>query len=382
MGNRPSDADGAVRGGRGHPNMHRPRQPDAHVPPGGDKRTFRQAPARRLSAPLGGIDLTPTQIYMKIISVKVRWRLGGGVAAVLLLVTAGCATPGHASAPRSSPGELRIVTSFYPLQFVASRVAENHATVSDLTPPGAEPHDLELTPRQVASVTAADLVVYEKSFQPAVDDAVAQSGNRHVLDITTVTPLQPLSPVSGPRAGPLAETRQGGLDPHVWLDPTNLDRIARAVVDRLESVDPAHDADYEANAGALIRDLDALDRAYAQGLHSCRRTEFVTTHAAFGYLARRFGLQQIAFSGLSPDSEPSPVRVAAVQTAARRLQLTTIFYETLASPAVANAVAGDLGLRTDVLDPVEGLTQESRGSDYLAIMRSNLAALREANECP
>jgi zinc transport system substrate-binding protein len=318
---------------------------------------------------------------MKIISVK-GWRraLGGTVTVVLLLLTPGCATTGHDGAQGSSPGELQIVTSFYPLQFVASRVAGKHATVSNLTAPGAEPHDLELTPRQVASVTRADLVLYEKSFQPAVDEAVAQSGNPHVLDTTTVVPLQPLPHVEGPTQGPLAESR-GGLDPHVWLDPTMLALITRAVGDQLAGIDPAHRGDYASNASALIGDFGVLDRAYVQGLRSCRRTQFVTTHAAFGYLSRRYGLQQIAFSGLSPDSEPSPARVAAVQAAARRFQLTTIFYETLVSPAVAEAVAGDLGLRTDVLDPVEGLTKESRGSDYLGIMRSNLAALREANQC-
>jgi zinc transport system substrate-binding protein len=116
-------------------------------------------------------------------------------------------------------------------------------------------------------------------------------------------------------------------------------------------------------------------------LAHCVRTEFITTHAAFGYLAERYHLTQIGISGLSPDSEPSPARIAEVQRIARNHGLTTIFSETLVSPAVAQAVAGDLGLRTDVLDPVEGITNESRGQDYLSVMSANLAALRRAGEC-
>ena len=171
------------------------------------------------------------------------------------------------------------------------------------------------------------------------------------------------------------------MDPHVWLDPTNVARIAAAVAARLAEVDPAHRTDFEANLATLTADLTGLDHDFAQGLKTCARREFITSHAAFGYLARRYGLEQIAISGLSPEAEPSPARVAEVHNQAREHHITTIFYETLVSPAVAKSIAGDLGLRTDVLDPIEGITDQSRGSDYVAVMRSNLAALQEANEC-
>ena len=97
------------------------------------------------------------------------------------------------------------------------------------------------------------------------------------------------------------------------------------------------------------------------GLETCARREFITSHAAFGYLARHYRLEQIAISGLSPEAEPSPARIAEVQDEAREHRITTIFYETLVSPAVAESIAGDLGLRTDVLDPIEGITDQSRG---------------------
>ena len=147
------------------------------------------------------------------------------------------------------------------------------------------------------------------------------------------------------------------------------------------AIDPAHAVDYKRNASALNEELRSLDQSFRSGLAHCVRTEFMTTHAAFGYLAERYHLTQIPISGLSPDDEPSPARIAEVQRVAREHGLTTIFSETLVSPAVAKAIAGDLGLRTDLLDPIEGITGQSRGQDYLSVMSANLAALRKAGEC-
>ena len=299
-----------------------------------------------------------------------------------LLLASACGGGGQAPAPAASePGGLDVVVAAYPFQFLAERLAGPYASVQNLTQPGAEPHDVELTPRQVADVAGADLVVYEKSFQPAVDAAVQQAGTDHVLDTATVVPLQPLVDDHGHAGGTEQGHDHAGLDPHVWQDPNNMTSIATAVTARLVEADPAHRADFEANLQTLTADLAGLDRDIAQGLTSCTRQEFITTHAAFGYLARRYGLEQIAISGLSPEAEPSPARVAEVSDLAKEHQITTIFYETLVSPAVAKSIAGDLGLRTDVLDPIEGITDQSRGSDYLAVMRSNLTALRTANGC-
>ncbi|HEU5483590.1 MAG TPA: metal ABC transporter substrate-binding protein, partial [Microlunatus sp.] len=173
----------------------------------------------------------------------------------------------------------------------------------------------------------------------------------------------------------------GGLDPHIWLNPLNMVKITDAVVAQLAELDPDHAADYRANGKTLVAELDALNTSYATGLKTCERREFITSHAAFGYLAEQYGLTQIGISGLTPDAEPSPARIAAVQQEATAHGVTTIFYETLVSPAVAKAVAGDLGLQTDVLDPIEAITPESRGDNYIAVMKTNLAALQKANGC-
>lgn len=291
------------------------------------------------------------------------------IAGALLL--AGCAAPGSAAAGASGP---TIVTSVYPFQFVAERIGGTRTPVSNLTQPGAEPHDLELTPKQVGSVSAAGLIIYLKGFQPAVDQAVEQSGNGNALDVTTVVPLE--------AAADGAHHEEAELDPHVWLDPTKLAVIATATADRLAAADPAGAGEYRANADRLRAELTSLDQDFRSGLTACQRTEFITSHTAFGYLAKRYQLTQIGITGLSPDAEPSPARIAAIQREAAEYGVTTIFTETLASPAVAEAIAGDLALRTDVLDPIEGLTRDSRGEDYLAVMRANLAALEKANGCP
>jgi zinc transport system substrate-binding protein len=320
--------------------------------------------------------------------------LGALASSCALLLAAGCS--GAAGEPESAqPGQLEVVTAFYPLQFVAERVAGQHAVVSSLTQPGAEPHDVELTPRQVASVIDADAVVYIAGFQPAVDEAIAQSGNTQVLDATTVVPLQTRveehanTDDSHANGDHDAESHpddghdhdHGELDPHVWLNPVNMITITDAVVARLSAIQPEQASDFRANAERLTAGLQKLDTAYQTGLKSCQRREFITSHAAFGYLAEQYGLTQIGISGLTPDAEPSPARIAAVQQEAKAHGITTIFYETLVSPAVAKSIAGDLGLTTDVLDPIETITSESRGDNYIAVMESNLTALEKANGC-
>jgi zinc transport system substrate-binding protein len=321
---------------------------------------------------------------MKMVLMSVSaWRLRLLACTLIVLVATACAAGPASTASTGGRGEqLTIVTAFYPLQFIAERVAGAHAAVSNLTQPGAEPHDVELTPRQVASLTTASLVLYEKGFQPAVDEAVLQSENPQVIDTATIVPLRPLT-VSADDLDrePWTANDHAGLDPHVWLDPTSLTRMSRVLQNRLSTIDPDHADDFARNAATLNKELRGLDRSFRRGLSHCVRPEFITTHAAFGYLARRYHLTQIPITGLNPDTEPSPARIAEVQRLAKDHGLTTIFSETLVSPAVAQAIAGDLGLVTDVLDPIEGITNQSRGHDYLSVMAANLAALRKAGGC-
>ena len=196
---------------------------------------------------------------MKMVFMMVLRIMAAALAVGSLLVTAACGPRNGAPAVGSQPGQLDIVVAFYPLQFVAERLAGPYGAVHNLTEPGAEPHDLELTPRQVADIADADLVVFEHSLQPAVDAAVEQQGGDHVLDTATVVPLQPLDEGQNHPETDAKGHGHDGLDPHVWLEPTNLARIAAAVAARLAEVDPAHRTDFEANLATLTADLTALD---------------------------------------------------------------------------------------------------------------------------
>ncbi len=310
---------------------------------------------------------------------------------VTALATTGCGRPEATSAGSSS--RTSVAAAFYALEYVVGRVGGDHVDVTGLTKPGLEPHDLELTPRQVGAVVDADLVVYLKGFQPAVDDAVGQGEAAKALDASTVVQMaaehadggheEHAEDEHGGDAGEGAgeHAHEGAGDPHFWLDPTRVATFATAVAKRLAAVDADHAADYTANAERLGGELAALDRDYRDGLRQCERRTFVTSHSAFGYLAERYYLQQVPIAGLSPEVEPSPGRLEEVQDVVRSEDVTTIFYETLTAPDVAESMARDLGVRTDVLDPVEGITDASPGRDYLAVMRANLDALRKANGC-
>lgn len=294
------------------------------------------------------------------------------VAVVSAVALTACAAQPNASPTRTS-GQLKVVVAFYPLQFVAQRVGGDAVSVENLTAPGAEPHDLELTAQQIASLGQADLVIYEKGFQAAVDTAVAQASPKKVVDAASVWTLKPA-------VGYEAET-PGALDPHAWLDPTNVATLADAVSKAITELSPANQTQTDANANALVGELGKLDAGFRTGLAKCDRRMFVTTHAAFAYLADRYNLTQIPISGLEPTVEPTPARITEVQKLVKQHGITTIFYETLVSDKVAKAIADDLKLRTDVLDPIEGITSASKASDYVGVMTANLAALKTANGC-
>ena len=308
-----------------------------------------------------------------------RAALVAGVA-VLATALAGCGAP---STPTTSDGRkpLDIAVAFYPFQFVAERVAGDHAVVENLTAPGAEAHDVELTPRQLGDLASADLVVLQSGFQPAVDAALDQVDVARVVDAADVVDFIDAEGDDHDHEGEADDHDHGGLDPHTWLDPTNLAAVTEAVRDALVEIAPQYADDFNANADALLADLAQLDADYAAGLANCERRTFVTSHAAFGYLANRYNLEQVGIRGLEPEVEPTAARIAEVQQIARDQGITTIFFETLVSPVVAESIAGDLGLATAVLDPLEGLTDASPGGDYLEVMRANLAALEKANGC-
>ncbi|MER5845792.1 metal ABC transporter substrate-binding protein [Streptomyces sp. NPDC002012] len=299
--------------------------------------------------------------------------------AVVLGLTALTACSTSDAADHKNGDKLNVVASFYPMQFLAEQIGGKHVSVTTLTKPGVEPHDLELTPRQIGGLGDADYILYLKGIQPAVDDAIKQSGSKDVVDASTLTVLEDHGTETGAdEHGHEHHGDEAGADPHIWLDPVKYAEVAKGVGKSLEKTDPDHAADYRKNTDALVNKLDALNTAYETGLKDTATKTFITTHSAFGYLAERYGLTQEGIAGVDPEAEPSPARISEIHTVAKKNKVTTVFFETLASDKTAKTLAKDTGLKTDVLDPLEGITDKSKGDDYIEVMQSNLAALQKA----
>ncbi len=295
--------------------------------------------------------------------------------AAAALALAGC---GAGSSPTAGSGRLRVAASFYPLQWATQQIGGDHVEVASLTPPGAEPHDLELTPKQVAGLADAALVVYASGFQPAVDEAVANVAPRAGFDVAPAADLTIAA--TGEQVQPGARGN-AAMDPHFWLDPVRFEKVASAIGAKLAAVDPGHAADYAAGTRTLLGGLAALDAAYRTGLADCAQTYLVTSHTAFAYLAERYHLHQVGISGVNPDVEPDAATLRRISRLVTEKGVTTIYTETLASPALAETVARETGASTAVLDPVAGLTDTSAGSDYREVMRSNLTTLEKGQQC-
>jgi len=281
---------------------------------------------------------------------------------VLLAVTLSGAATGCAAFSDEDTAGLQLTASFYPLAWVTEQVSGHDVAL--LTTPGAEPHDLELDVRETAVVAQSDLVVYERGFQPAVDAAVDEVAEGATVDAAHAVEL---------------ETGDDGVDPHFWLDPIRMADLGDAVADALVEVDPGQEDVYRDNAATLRLEMQRLETAYADGLSGCERDTVVVSHDAFGYL-QRFGIELAPIAGLSPGAEPTPAHLAQLQQLATEKGITTVFTETLGSSKMADTLASDLGLRTDVLDPIEGVAEGS-DDDYPTIMRRNLEKLQEANGC-
>lgn len=365
-----------------------------------------------------------------------------GTTALSMLALAGCGSDDGAGAG-SGDGRLAVTASLYPMAFLAERIGGDHVEVTTLTSPGTDPHDLELSPRQVGELSQADVIAYIAGLQPAVDDAIGQSGVDHVVEALELVNAEP--PAEGHDHGDDEDDedddhRDEGLgggasteathadhghdhaedddhdhgddhaeddadghaddddhdhgeddhdghhhghdhgdgDPHLWLDPLTYAVAAEGMADALSEADPDNAADYRKNTDELTAELRTLDEEFDEGLANREIDTIITTHAAFGFLAERYGLHEESIAGLDPESEPSGARMRELHQIAEREGVTTVFFEVLASDSMAQTLADDLGLRTDVLDPVEGITEDSRGADYFEVMRANLTALQEA----
>lgn len=301
------------------------------------------------------------------------------VLALALAAVTGCAED-------SGSGKPEVVASFYPLQYVAERIVGEHAEVGNLTAPGVEPHDLELSPRQTARISSASVMFYQQGLQPAIDEAISNDRPEHVVDAADVVDLhqaeehEDAENHSGDSSGDDGHGHDGA-DPHFWLDPTLLAQAAAAFTETMVETDADHASTFRANNETLQAELEQLDVDFRTGLADCRTRTIVVSHDAFSYLGERYDLDVHAIAGLSPGAEPSPRHLAELADLIRTESITTVFSERLASPKLADTLASDLDITTAVLDPIEGLASADDSDDYASLMRDNLAAIKKASDC-
>ncbi|MFY7067290.1 metal ABC transporter substrate-binding protein [Nocardiopsis changdeensis] len=340
------------------------------------------------------------------------------LSAVALMTATACGgqgSPAGGEGPDPADADLTVVTGVYPLEWLAREVGGEGVAVVQLTEPGMEPHDLELTGRQIGELTEADLAFYVAGLQPAVDEAVEQEASDRALDVADVVELHPAGEgghehgdeeahgheedAHGHEEDAHAEEEHseedahaeegaggdghdhGDLDPHFWLDVDLMSQVAGALGERLGELNPEAAAEYTANAEAVTAELEAIGQEYEDGLASCEHNEVVVGHTAFSYLTEHYGLEQVGISGVDPDSEPSPSQIAEIADFVEEHGVTTIFTEPLMPEETAQTIAGETGAAVEVLDPLEGVTDASPGDDYPSIMRGNLETLRTALAC-
>lgn len=305
------------------------------------------------------------------------------------LLTGACAPPPSGPVPPGS--DAPVVAAIYPIAFLAGQIVDGTSVpVIDLTPPGIEPHDSELTADDLKTLSKAAMVIYlAGGFQPSIDRSLATLPPARPEQIDALSGLDPIfvddrgGPDPGNGTAGQSADRSDQIDPHFWLDPLRMEKLAVRVSDRLGELDPPNAQSYRDGAALLSSRLRELDAKYRAGLANCDSRTIVTSHASFGYLAQRYELTQVAIAGMSPDAEPTPDQLRQVIDAIRRTGSSTVFVEPLASPRLADTIARETGATTTPLDPIEGLTDEAlrRGDNYYSIMAANLANIRGALGC-
>lgn len=317
-----------------------------------------------------------------------RWLTTTALAVAIGASLVGCAS---SSAQRDS-SKIQIEASLYPLQWLSEQVGGSNVEVRSLARPGVEPHHLELAPKEFARVHDADLLVMIKGFQPAIDDAVAGMDNK-VFDAATFNHVTIVDDTQNDHDhdhddhdGGHSEASHdghdhGSVDPHLWLDPTVFSDVAVGLADRLAEMDPSNADAYRSRGAKVVQLLASIDDNYREALGACESRYLVTSHSAFGSLARRYNFQQIGIARSAAEMEPSPSHLAEIAEMVADKDVRTIYVEPLGSEGLTRTVAKETGAAIAVLDPIETITDDSAAEDYGALMAVNLETLVEGQRC-
>ncbi len=274
----------------------------------------------------------------------------------------------------SSSGKIQVSASFYPMYFFTSQIGGKKADVTNITPAGVEPHAVEPSAQDIAGIEHGDMLVLNGGVE-AWGEKIQETLRGKKVKVVIAG--------KGLLTKEIEEEGKKQLDPHVWLDPILAKKEVRAIAQGYVDVDPPNKTYYEKNEKMLDEKLDQLDTAYKNGLQNCKQRDIITSHAAFGYLAARYGLHQVPIAGLSPEAEPSSQQLAEIATFAKEHHVKYIFFESLVSPKLAETIANEVGAKTLVLDPIEGISDDDmkQGKNYFIVMEKNLKNLQIALEC-
>lgn len=291
------------------------------------------------------------------------------------LALAGCAAKTDTAA---QSGKLKVVTSVYPVYEFARQVGGDKIELSMLVPPGTEPHDWEPTAKEIMQIKAARLFLYHGAGFENQEKVLTPGTLGETKAIAVSRNIAPLAPAAGD-----SHEHHGSHehhDSHMWLDPLLAQKEVSEIAAALAAADPQNAGYYSQNAAAYNQELAKLDEEYRAAIAPLPRREIIVSHAAFGYLAHRYDLRQLAIMGLSPDSEPTPEKMAAIVRFCREHNVQYIFAETIVNPKLSETIAKETGARLLLLNPCENLTEEEikQGKNYLAVMRENLAVLKQA----
>jgi zinc transport system substrate-binding protein len=270
-------------------------------------------------------------------------------------------------------GKLPVATSFYPVYFFSTLIGGDKADVKVITPAGSEPHDYDPSTRDIASIENSKLFVINGGIEPWAEKI------KDSLTKTTVL-------TAGEGLFQLETTDADGetvRDPHIWLSPERAKKMVENIYSGFVRTDPENSDYFMKNRDLLLDKLTLLDTSYKQALGMCSTNKIITSHEAFGYMAADYGLEQVAISGLSSEEEPSAKQLADVTAFARENAISFIFFESLVSPKLSETIANEVGAKTMVLDPLEGISDAdaANGRDYFSVMNENLNNLKTALVC-
>ncbi|MFT3943095.1 MAG: metal ABC transporter substrate-binding protein [Ancrocorticia sp.] len=309
--------------------------------------------------------------------------LTAACAALALSACSGNTDGANRDADATTDGTIDVATSFYPITWLTEEIGGEAVSVTSMTPANAEPHDFELSPAEIATMADMDAIIYVRGFQPSLDEAIDSISGPKIVDLTEMVDLEPLLADDHDHEGEEhsaddGHDHSGDLDPHFWLDPKRMEGAAEGIAEALTSLSPEGADSFKTNLTAVQGSLDGLDKNFEAGLATCERRTIVTSHAAFGYLAREYDLTQVSISGIDPDREPSPAEINRVKKAIQEAGVTTVFTEELVSPKTSEALAEEAGADVALLSTLEG---QPADGNYVDAMSTNLDTLRTALAC-